>query len=162
MSSQKPGKEHAMKRTAYYASNALIVTVLICSPSLINPAFAQRTQTTSETQVLEKPADAAVTVELMTDGRTIIVLDDLFFKPDHAELNLAGRRTLSRLVSLMAENPRLVVWLSGETPWSESYPDSLSNLRADSVRRFLIDQGLSVHRVVLLVAAHIDGTNERS
>lgn len=150
-----------MKRAAYYASNALIVTLLICSTFLVNPAFAQRTKPTPGSQVLEKPADEEATVELTIEGRTI-VLDDLFFKPDHAELNVAGQGTLSRLVSFMAENPSLMVWLSGRMLWPERYPDSLANLRAQSVRRFLIDRGISVHRVMLFVALHFDGPNERS
>lgn len=148
-----------MKRIAYYV-DALIATLLVCSLSLVNPAFAQRGQTKPNNQAPEE-AGAQATVELTIDGRTI-VLDDLFFKPEQAELNLAGQRTLSRLVSFMTENPRRVVGLSGEMLWPESYSNSLSNLRAESVRGFLIDRGISVHRVILLVAAHVDSTNKRS
>jgi outer membrane protein OmpA-like peptidoglycan-associated protein len=71
------------------------------------------------------------------------------FAFDRSELDAPARTTLSDVVKQLKEKPDLVVDLEGHTDsvGTERYNLGLSQRRAEAVRRFLVEQGIELHRI---------------
>jgi OOP family OmpA-OmpF porin len=80
----------------------------------------------------------------------VLTLGDVLFAPDQAELTRDAMRKLYPLVDILKEQPRRNIRIEGYTDNSgtESYNLDLSQRRADAVRDFLIDQGISPNRII--------------
>lgn len=89
-------------------------------------------------------------VNVGIDRRTI-VLDHMFFQPGGADIHPAAKPAFNGLAAFMEDNPEVKVGLSCETSpsWSEDCDDRLSNLRVDTVKSFLLDQGIQGDRIVV-------------
>ncbi len=94
-----------------------------------------------------------VKVELMLDKivkNREIVLDNIYYDFDKADIREDARPTLDRLATLLFENPNLKVELAAHTDsrGSDSYNLRLSQQRAQSVVNYLVSKGLSSSRLV--------------
>jgi outer membrane protein OmpA-like peptidoglycan-associated protein len=80
-----------------------------------------------------------------TAGDTITVL----FGFDRADLDDRGQTALLEVARQLQENPALTVELEGYTDNSGAAPYNvqLSERRAESVRRFLVEKGVELHRI---------------
>ncbi len=79
-----------------------------------------------------------------------VVLENVFFDTDKADLKPESRSELMKVVTLMQQNPELKIELSGHTDdrASEEYNLQLSKRRAEAVKNFLIEHGIDVKRIV--------------
>lgn len=77
-------------------------------------------------------------------------LNNIFFEFDSASLNKESELELYRVVELMNSNPTMVVEISAHTDdmGSDAYNLKLSQMRAESVVRFLSTHGISYARLV--------------
>lgn len=80
----------------------------------------------------------------------VITLGNILFKIDSAELNAAGMQNLYQLVTFLKEFPNREVVVEGYTDNTGSgvYNLELSQQRANSVRTFLVSNGISPDRIV--------------
>jgi len=78
-------------------------------------------------------------------GDTIAIL----FKFDKADLDDRGQTALLDVAKQLEENPNLVVELEGYTDsqGASDYNVQLSQRRSETVRRFLVDKGVELHRI---------------
>jgi OmpA-OmpF porin, OOP family len=79
----------------------------------------------------------------------VLTLGDVLFAPNQAEPTTAAMRKLSPLVTILKDQPQRSIRIEGYTDsrGTESYNLDLSQRRADAVRDFLIDNGLSPRRI---------------
>ena len=98
------------------------------------------------------PADTLkvkLSLELIPDKP--IVLEGILYEFDSAELTSAAKESLDAgLYAIMVENPQIIIELSSHTDakGSDDYNLKLSQRRAESVVRYLIDRGIMKERLV--------------
>lgn len=80
---------------------------------------------------------------------SIVVLNNIFFDFNKATLRPESTNELDRIVKLLAENPKIVVEISGHTDniGSAAYNKKLSGERAKSVVDYLISKGIEATRL---------------
>jgi OmpA-OmpF porin, OOP family len=85
-----------------------------------------------------------------SDRGLVLTLGDVQFSPNQAELTVGATRRLDPLVLLLKDQPRRTIYIEGHTDSSGtgSYNLELSQRRADAVRDFLVDNGISPNRIV--------------
>ncbi len=81
--------------------------------------------------------------------RAIIVLQGVNFMFDSSSLTRVAQDTLSRVARDLVANPSVTVEVVGHTDWigSNEYNMRLSRARAESVKSFLITQGVAADRI---------------
>ncbi|MEQ8514599.1 MAG: OmpA family protein [Chromatocurvus sp.] len=79
-----------------------------------------------------------------TERGLVLTLGDVLFATGSAELQSGGNRNLDRLVAFLNEYPERTVLIEGHTDnvGNAEYNRGLSQRRADSVRSYLIQQGI--------------------
>jgi outer membrane protein OmpA-like peptidoglycan-associated protein len=84
-----------------------------------------------------------------TDRGLVLTLGDVLFSSGRADLKVGATSNLSRLVTFLNQNPSRNVEIEGHTDnvGGDDYNQGLSRRRADSVRSFLIQQGISSQRI---------------
>jgi OmpA-OmpF porin, OOP family len=77
-------------------------------------------------------------------------LNNLFFDFDSASLNKNSELELARIFELLKANPKIVVEISAHTDdkGSDEYNNKLSQARAESVVKYLIEKGIVKERMV--------------
>ena len=81
----------------------------------------------------------------MEAAKTQFVDEDVYFKFDDATLSDSSREVLQRKVAWMRENPGVSVLIEGhcDERGTEEYNIALGQRRAESVKMFLVDTGIS-------------------
>jgi uncharacterized protein (TIGR03382 family) len=112
---------------------------------------AKRTVTVGDDHTVDlllmlRPSEAVV---VDTDARRIFLKEKIFFELDKAELKVASLQVLDPLVEVLLTQPELRVRIEGHTDaqGSESHNLELSQDRADTVRTYLISQGVPADRL---------------
>jgi OOP family OmpA-OmpF porin len=84
-----------------------------------------------------------------TEHGLMLTLGDVLFAPNQSEPTTAAVRKLSPLVTILKEQPQRSIRIDGYTDSSgtESSNLDLSQRRADAVRDFLIENGISPRRI---------------
>ena len=79
----------------------------------------------------------------------VLTLSDVLFMPNQSEPTTAAMSKLSPLVTILKDQPQRSIRIEGYTDsrGPESYNLDLSQRRADAVRDFLIDNGISPQRI---------------
>lgn len=87
--------------------------------------------------------------ELMFEGAPTDALPNVYFAFDKSELDSSATSTLDSNASYLKSNANLYVVLRGHTDDSgtEEYNMALGSQRAQTVREYLIDQGISADRL---------------
>lgn len=85
-----------------------------------------------------------------TEHGLVLTLGDVLFATNEAELTIAAMRKLYPLVAILKEQPGRNIHIEGYTDsrGMESYNLDLSQRRADAVRDYLIDHGISPSRII--------------
>jgi outer membrane protein OmpA-like peptidoglycan-associated protein len=85
-----------------------------------------------------------------TDRGLVLTLGDVLFTSGRADLKAGAASNLERLVTFLNQNPDRKVEIEGHTDnvGSDDYNQGLSQRRADSVRSFLMQQGINSERIV--------------
>ncbi len=86
----------------------------------------------------------------VVEEQTVIVLKSVHFAFDSAELTREARVLLDRVVEGLRNQQSLRMAIAGHTDslGTEAYNQALSLRRADSVRRFLVEQGIASDRLL--------------
>lgn len=73
------------------------------------------------------------------------------FRFDHSDLTAGGKDTLVAIANTLKERPTVNIDVIGHTDWvgTNAYNMKLSQARAETVRLFLIDQGISADRIMV-------------
>ena len=84
-----------------------------------------------------------------TEHGLVLTLGDVLFAPNQSEPTTAALRKLSPFVTILKEQPQRSIRIEGYTDsrGPESYNLDLSQRRADAVRDFLVDNGISPRRI---------------
>jgi outer membrane protein OmpA-like peptidoglycan-associated protein len=84
-----------------------------------------------------------------TDRGFELTLNDVLFEFDKANLKPGATRSLTNVAEFLRENPERQITIEGYTDnvGSDAYNRDLSQRRADSVRDFLIQNGISADRI---------------
>lgn len=84
-----------------------------------------------------------------TERGLVVTLGDVLFEVDRAELKPGAQRSLKELVQVLIESPSAMVAIEGHTDstGARAHNDSLSQRRAESVRGFLVGQGIGQARI---------------
>ena len=78
-----------------------------------------------------------------------VLIDNIFYDFDKATLRPESKEALDQLVKLLEENPNVTIELSAHTDYrgSAEYNKRLSQRRAESVIRYLMDHGIAADRL---------------
>ena len=78
-----------------------------------------------------------------------VLIDNIFYDFDKATLRPESKEALDQLVKLLEENPNVTIELSAHTDYrgSSEYNKRLSQRRAESVIRYLIEHGIAADRL---------------
>ncbi len=84
-----------------------------------------------------------------TDRGLVITLGDVLFEFNQSDLKAGAARNLDPLVKALDKDPEQSVIIEGHTDniGSESYNLSLSEKRAESVKSYLVNQGIDADRI---------------
>lgn len=84
-----------------------------------------------------------------TDRGLVITLGDVLFETGKADLKAGATGNLSKLAGLLAQYPTRSLVIEGHTDnvGTDSYNHTLSQSRADSVKAFLLQQGIASNRI---------------
>jgi outer membrane protein OmpA-like peptidoglycan-associated protein len=85
-----------------------------------------------------------------TDRGIVLTLSDVLFETNEANLKPGAFRNLNTLVAFLKENPKRDVLVEGHTDsrGSEAHNLELSQRRAEAVRSYLLDSGVSPERII--------------
>ncbi len=84
-----------------------------------------------------------------TERGLVLTLGDVLFTSGQADIKVGASNNLYRLVTFLNQNPARNVEIEGHTDnvGSDDYNQGLSQRRADSVKSFLVQQGISSERI---------------
>src|SRR6185369_4260421 len=74
------------------------------------------------------------------------------FEFDHSDLTAGAKDTLQRAVAILKDHPEANVEIQGHTDskGSDKYNQALSERRANSVKAYLVSQGISASRITTI------------
>ena len=105
-----------------------------------------------QTAELQRQVDALQAK--VTDRGLVLTLGDVLFESDRADLKAGSASNLNQLVAFLGKYPNRTVMIEGHTDsvGSEDYNQGLSQRRADSVRSYLVGQGIDAARLTTMGA----------
>ncbi len=115
-----------------------------------NALIAQQQAALLQQQAAELQQQITDMQAKVTDRGIVLTLGDVLFATNRAELTAGANNNLNKLVSFLGKYPDRTVNIEGYTDstGSADYNLGLSQRRADSVRSYLVGQGVSSTRVV--------------
>ena len=83
--------------------------------------------------------------------RETFELSMVHFRFDRSDLTQGGRDTLMTIANTLKQRPTVNVDVVGHTDWigTNAYNMKLSQARAETVRRFLVEQGIAESRIMV-------------
>lgn len=114
-------------------------------------ALAQQQALNAEARARQLAIELSEFKARETERGLVLTLGDVLFEYDKAELRAGALRNLYPLVTFLRENPERNILIEGHTDsiGSDSYNLDLSRRRAESVRGFLLQNGLGPERITL-------------
>jgi len=115
----------------------------------LDATTAQLAAASSDQQAAELQRQIDVLQAKPTDRGLVLTLGDVLFTTGRADLKPGATGNLSKLVAFLDKYPDRTVAIQGYTDsvGSEDYNQWLSERRADSVKSYLIEQGISSIRL---------------
>jgi outer membrane protein OmpA-like peptidoglycan-associated protein len=112
-------------------------------------AAAHVAAASSEQEATELQRQIDVLQAKVTDRGVIVTLGDVLFETGRADLREGSAGNLNKLVAFLDKYPDRVVAIEGYTDsvGSDDYNQGLSQRRADSVRSYLVRQGINSGRL---------------
>ncbi len=89
------------------------------------------------------------TVREEVDRTVITLTGEVLFETDKAQLRPEARQRLGQVAEALTASPHGTIVVAGHTDahGSESYNQALSERRAESVKRFLVDEGVAANEI---------------
>jgi outer membrane protein OmpA-like peptidoglycan-associated protein len=108
----------------------------------------------AEAQAAELQRQVDALQAKVTDRGLVLTLGDVLFATGRAELNPGTASNLNQLVTFLGNYPSRTVMIEGHTDnvGTEDYNQGLSQRRADSVRSYLVRQGVDAARLTAVGA----------
>jgi len=145
--------EVAAKRTLLTDSTEQVLVPLVPGGNYAWNAYAdgfmfQSLNFQPTAQGLDSPFVVDIFLEPVVVNQRL-VLENIFFDTDKSNLKPESEVELARVMDWLNQNPKLHVEISGHTDseGSEDYNLELSNRRAGTVARYLIEQGVNAQRI---------------
>jgi outer membrane protein OmpA-like peptidoglycan-associated protein len=115
-------------------------------------AKAQTAEAEAQTAELQRQVDALQAK--VTERGLVLTLGDVLFASGRAELNPGTVNNLNQLVTFLGKYPGRTVIIEGHTDsvGDDNYNQGLSQRRADSVRSYLVRQGIDGGRITVFGA----------
>ena len=87
-----------------------------------------------------------------------VLIDNIFYEFDRAELTKDSEKALDELVTLLNQNPHVTIELSAHCDYkgSAEYNKRLSQRRAESVVNYLMDHGIEADRLTPVATERTD------
>jgi len=106
----------------------------------------------AQTAELQRQVDALQAK--VTERGLVLTLGDVLFASGRAELNPGTVNNLNQLVTFLGKYPSRTVTIEGHTDsvGNDDYNQGLSQRRADSVRSYLVRQGIDAGRITAMGA----------
>jgi len=106
----------------------------------------------AQTAELQRQVDALQAK--VTERGLVLTLGDVLFASGRAELNPGTANNLNQLVTFLGKYPSRTVMIEGHTDsvGNDDYNQGLSQRRADSVRSYLVRQGIDAGRITAMGA----------
>jgi outer membrane protein OmpA-like peptidoglycan-associated protein len=103
----------------------------------------------SRQQAIELQRQLEILQARPTDRGLVLTLGDTLFATGNAELKSGAAANLDRITAFMTEYPQRTAAIEGFTDsmGSDEYNQDLSQRRADSVKRYLVGQGVGMARL---------------
>lgn len=113
-------------------------------------ALANRQATAAQIESLKQRLGALQAKTQETERGTILTLDSVLFETNEAALKSGALQNLYPLVTFLRDNPERTIKIEGHTDsmGDEAYNLELSQRRAESVRAFLVQNGVEPKRIV--------------
>ncbi|MEO8064041.1 MAG: OmpA family protein [Pseudomonadota bacterium] len=110
---------------------------------------AEQQSALAQAEALELQRQVALLQARPTDRGLVLTLGDTLFATGKAELKSGASANLDRITKFMNEYPNRTAAIEGFTDsmGSDEYNNDLSQRRADSVKRYLVGQGVSNDRL---------------
>lgn len=154
---EEPQEDKALSQHYVYLAERKVDTAIALAQArylederkdLSNQATAaQLDARTQETEALRR--QIAELNAKQTERGLIVTLGDVLFETGRSDLKANAHTNLSKLVAFLNQQPEPSLVIEGHTDsvGSDSYNQELSQRRADSVKVFLIGQGVSSARI---------------
>lgn len=154
---EEPRKDTAYAQHLVYLADRKVDTAIALAQARLledqrkdisgQAAEAQLASRTQEVDALRRQLTELNAKE--TDRGIVITLGDVLFETGKADLKSAAAADLTKLSGLLARYPERSLVIEGHTDnvGSESYNQTLSQNRADSVKAFLLNQGIATNRM---------------
>lgn len=124
---------------------SIIVEAAGFAPSkyLLDPAEANSDRKVIRDIELLLPASASHNAETTHTVGKVMRLDDLIFQTGSANIEPTSHQELDEVVTMLRNNPRMVIQLEGHTDYAGSADlnKKLSEARVLSVKNYLVDKG---------------------
>lgn len=113
-------------------------------------ALADRQAATTQIETLKRQLGALQAKTQETERGTILTLDSVLFETNEAALKSGALQNLYPLVTFLRDNPKRTIKIEGHTDnvGDEDYNLALSQRRAESVRSFLVQNGVEPKRII--------------
>ena len=123
----------------------IIVAILLITLFKRSPAVNLSERSLSELKVMMLVMDPK-------DNEKVVVFGDTHFEYNDARLSDAAKALLDKNVQGLKENPQMDVRMAGYTSAEGTEEDNqkLSERRANSVRDYLIEQGIAQERITII------------
>jgi outer membrane protein OmpA-like peptidoglycan-associated protein len=140
----------AQAETAEQKAQADAAAAAAAAAALAAQQQAQSAAMSAQQQADELQRQIAELQAKVTDRGIVLTLGDVLFATNRAELNSGANGNLNKLVAFLNKYPDRTVNIEGYTDstGSADYNMGLSQRRADTVRSFLVDQGIGSGRLV--------------
>jgi outer membrane protein OmpA-like peptidoglycan-associated protein len=154
---RESGDSEEVQHLTYLAERKVEIARALSERKLADRAADQaaeaRTQAMLEARTREAELTKRKLAELQsreTDRGLVLTVGDVLFEVDRAELKPGALLNLAPLADFLRENPNRNVLIEGHTDntGSAAYNQDLSQRRAEAVRQFLIQQGISPGRLI--------------
>jgi len=154
---EEPRKDSAYAQHLVYIADRKVETAIALAQARLledqrkeisgQAAQAQLASRTEEVDALRRQLTELNAKQ--TDRGIVITLGDVLFETGKSDLRGAASADLTKLAGLLAKYPERSLVIEGHTDnvGTDSYNHSLSLSRADSVKAFLLNQGIAANRI---------------
>lgn len=154
---EEPRKDKAYaKHLVYIADRKVDTAIALANARLLEDERKEISGQVTEAQLASRTREAeALRRQLdelnakQTERGLVVTLGDVLFESGKSDLKSAATANLNKLSGFLAQYPDRSLVIEGHTDsiGSESYNQVLSQNRAESVKAFLLDQGIAASRV---------------